>query len=415
MKKFLILSAALSLSASILPSAQAFGGGSGPLVSTSVIAPALPKQAAPVAPKATVTAKALPAIKTCSDYANTKWSDLGFNWPDSYHFPSVQAACLNLQATHPDVAKTAKPWMWPYLEIANRMGSSKDGCFKVMVGDQKAGTPINQESVGNNLRLSDDATRGEVLAMVLRAAVPLYLGMCTVTPEQLSAATAVVVSSTTEQLDAVKAQIAVLVQQGSLSKDWMTEINLRINTKLELLQKDVSGNQGAISTLTGFAAVIEFHLRETSGFLSQTLCEDGRNTASQTFKNLDGKIQTSYFPCTQSVTQTPVPEVGGGVPEAAPVRACNAPKTSICDCLSTEKVSQIKIKGGTLYYNSGAFNRPVLVTDDGRELQGDNAVKFNAEDNATWDPAKGVVGTDVVNGSKLLITFVDGNFTVSQK
>lgn len=228
-------------------------------------------------------------VKTCADYQGASWQSLGFDWPKE--LGSVKDACEEVGRTHPDVAKTTPVWVWPYLKVESVLSDTKTGCMNILLGDRSPGTPMNVQSIGNTLRLQDSASRAEVLAMVLRAAVPLYLGVCTVTPEQMNAATALIVSSTTEQIEAVKKQVQALVEAGKLRPEWAAELDLRIQAKIQALEADASGNRGAINTLTSLAGVLEGFLRE---FYSLDPKKSGvKNGAlTLTFRNLDGKEVT---------------------------------------------------------------------------------------------------------------------------
>lgn len=94
--------------------------------------------------------------------------------------------------------------------------------------------------------------------------------------------------------------------------------------------------------------------------------------------------------------------------------APNDPMAAIYSCLSSDATTTGSLdlgNGNTLFFNTRAFNRPVLRMD-GRELQGDAAVKFFSEDNPTWDPAQGVIGRIVPLGLKVKITFKGGILTI---
>jgi hypothetical protein len=261
MKKFTMFVSILALA---LSSAAFAGGGAG-------------EPAAPLNP-------AIKLVKTCQDFRKFTWKDLlGFELPKSY--PTLEAACEEIRKTHPDVAN-GPVWALPYVYMLK-----KNNCIQVIVGDRQNGGQYNQEAPGNALRLSDPATRAEVFASEARMLVPLMLGICTVTREEWEAGMATLTANTTQQLADLKALLIQLQGEGRLNQQFLAELQLRINQRMDDLAKQGSDNAGRISVLTSFAQLIETHLRSYYGYdPSRSGYTNG--VLKLTFVNLDGKVST---------------------------------------------------------------------------------------------------------------------------
>jgi hypothetical protein len=217
--------------------------------------------------------------KNCKDFAGKVWEDFGFSWPASYKFPTPQEACDLMVKEHPDTAKSFDGiWPLPYAYIEYRLGQD---CVDLFLGDAKNGK-LNQP--GGNIRWGDYATRKELLAVMIRLAVPALTGMCAKDQIQQSAATALLVANTAASLEAVKLDIADKVSKGQVPQEWFNELDIRIKSKIDALKLDPEGNKNAISFLTGVTGILEKFLRENC-VLSKKLSTD----TLLVFIDFDGK------------------------------------------------------------------------------------------------------------------------------
>jgi len=251
------------------PSSALAGGATG---TTSIIEVPAIKQAFPAG-----QVKSKP--EDCKKFSAFNWQQLaGVALPPSYMSP--EDACKDILKTFPDAAN-APPYSLPYWWLVHEKFGN---CIELFVGDRQLGGAYNELKSGNTLRPNDFLTRSDAAVLFARGLTPLALGVCTVSREELGVAMATLGADTAKQLQDLQGLIVQLQAAGKLPKGWVEELNLRLNARIDQLQKQGDANGQAISLLTPFADLIETFL--TTGYVYRP---DLSDITKMVFVNLRGK------------------------------------------------------------------------------------------------------------------------------